>query len=183
MKNFFYTIFIVYTMFFIAVQPLFAQENAGNSAQTFVNPTDKLLDKRPKVLKQFLELYNSPLAEYADVFVQEADKNNIDWRLVASIAGVESTFALHLPANSYNAWGWGIFGTNVHYFESYEDAIKTISKGLREDYMNKWKATNVYEIGRIYAASPTWAQRVTYFMNKIEEFDNKTTTISLSITL
>lgn len=140
-------------------------------------------DNRARILKKYLEQYNSPLAKHAEVFVKEADENDLDWRLLASIAGVESTFAQQLPENSYNAWGWGIYGDNIYYFKSYDDGIKTISKGLRENYINKWGAKDVYEIGRIYAASPTWADRVTYFMEEIEEFEKENPAESLSLSL
>jgi len=43
---------------------------------------------------------------------------------------------------------------------------------LRTNYINKWGARDVYEIGRFYASSLTWAQRVEYFMNKIDEYQN-----------
>lgn len=127
-----------------------------------------LTDRRVAVLYSFLDGYNSPLKYNAVDFVREADSNRLDWRLVASISGVESTFGKQLPYNSYNAWGWGIYGDNMIRFASYDEAIATISKSLREKYIDTWGAQNVYEIGRFYASSPTWAQRVVYFMNKIE---------------
>jgi hypothetical protein len=142
-------------------------------------------DPRIHVLQKFLAERNSPLADYADTFVAEADKNNIDWKLLPAISGVESTFGLAIPANSYNGWGFGIYGTNTRYFASWKDAIVTISKALREDYMNKWGATDVYAIGRIYAASPTWASRVVNFMDQIdvtaaaESDQNQTLSLSL----
>lgn len=140
-------------------------------------------DSRAKILKEFLETFDSPLAASAQTFVQAADENKIDWRLVTAISGVESTFAHQLPSNSYNAWGWGIYGDNTIYFSSYDEAIQTITKALREKYMDKWGAQDVYEIGHFYAASPTWASRVAYFMNKIEEFAEKNPKNSLSISL
>ena len=140
-------------------------------------------DARAKILKDYLSRYNSPLADYSETFVKQADENNLDWKLLVSISGVESTFAQQLPYNSYNAWGWGIYGNNILYFKSYDEAIKTISKSLREDYINQWGAKDVYQIGRIYASSPTWAQRVVGFMDKIDKFaqDNPKYHLSLSI--
>lgn len=140
-------------------------------------------DYQTAVLKKFLESYNSPLAPYSQIFVEEARANNIDWRMVAAISGVESTFGQQIISNSHNAWGWGIYGRNVKYFNSYDEAIKTISKSLRQDYMDKWGATDVYQIGRLYAASPTWASRVNYFMNKMSEFETQNSIGSLSIDL
>lgn len=146
-----------------------AEKTAGTSAQIATLNQEFATDNRVKILKTYLERYNSPLSEMAPVFVAEADKNNIDWRLVASIAGLESTFGKHIPYQSYNAWGWGIYGDNTHSFESWEDGIATISKGLRTNYMDKWGAgDDIYKIGKIYAASPTWAQRVEFFMNQID---------------
>lgn len=130
-------------------------------------------DNRALILRKFLEKYNSPYADQADVFVREADKNDLDWKFVAAISGIESTFGQRYPQGTYNAWGWGIYGDNMHYFGSWEEAITTISFELRTRYMDKWGATNTYEIGRYYAASPTWAQKVEYFMAQMEEFEKE----------
>lgn len=140
-------------------------------------------DSRVKVLRHFLQSFNSPLAPFADTFVKEADENDLDWRFVAAISGVESTFGREIPYNSYNAWGWGIYGNNVIRFNSYDEAIKTISKGLKENYIDAWGANDVYQVGRFYAASPTWSQRVVYFMQKVDEFalNNPKTYLSLSL--
>jgi len=140
-------------------------------------------DMRAKILKDFLKEQDSPLADYADVFVENADKYNLDWRFVAAISGTESSFGLAYPEGTYNGWGWGIYGNNTHYFNSWEDAIETISKGLREQYMDKWGAQDIYGIGRLYAASPTWAAHTVYFMNKIDEFALRNPEDSLFLSL
>ena len=159
------------------------EKKAGSSAAFINSYTELRDDSRPRVLKGFLEKYNSPLANYAPVLVKEADENKLDWRLVAAILGVESTFANEMPLNSYNAWGWGIYGDNMYYFQSYPDAIRVISKSLREDYINKWGAEDIYQMGRIYAASPTWAQRVNYFVRKIDNYKLENPGDTLSLTL
>ena len=138
----------------------------------------KAPDIRVKTLEAFLAKYNSPFADKAGVFVSEADRYNLDWKFLVAISGVESTFGQAYPHGSYNAWGWGIYGTNRHGFTSWEDAIQTISRELRERYMDKWGAKDVYQIGSYYAASPTWASRVTYFMGKIESFESGSITSS-----
>lgn len=160
-----------------------APKVSGASATLSGYATVKKADNRVKILEAYLTKYNSPLAAYADVFVAEADKNNLDWKFVAAISGVESTFGKRIPYNSYNAWGWGVYGDNVLRFESWEDGIATISHGLRTKYMDKWGAEDIYSIGRIYAASPTWAQKVTYFSNKIEKFEKEYTNAQLSISI
>jgi len=124
-------------------------------------------DNRVVILHKFLASYNSPLTPYAQTFVTEADKNNIDWKLLPAIAGVESYFGMYIPPYSYNGWGFGVYGTNTRRFASWNDAIATITKSLREDYMDKWHANDVYAIGRIYAADPLWADKVSHFMDQI----------------
>jgi hypothetical protein len=138
---------------------------------------------RAKILKSFLEKYSSPLASYANAFVKNADDYRLDWRLVAAISGVESSFGKHIPYNSYNGWGWGVYGNNVIYFSSWEEGIETVSEGLRINYINKWRAENVYEIGGIYAADPRWASNVNYFVEKISELQYQKQIENLSISL
>lgn len=172
--------------FLLSTQSTFA---ASESAQK--TPSAKLVslgsetrtDNRAKVLAEFLTQYDSPLAVNASDFVASADKHNLDWRFVAAISGVESTFGKQIPYNSYNAWGWGIYGDNMITFPSYAVAIETISEALRTRYMNKWGATDVYQIGKFYAASPTWAKRVVYFMEKMKAYELQSPENSLSITL
>lgn len=148
----------------------YAQKEAGASAVPTNQTIAEIEDYRVVILKEYLEQYNSPFADQAAVFVREADKNNIDWKLLVAISGVESTFGQQIPYNANNAWGWGIYGDNMIRFTTWEEAITTISKALREKYMDQWGAQDVYQIGKYYAASPTWATRVDYFMQKIDAF-------------
>lgn len=63
-------------------------------------------DTRVIAMSRFLTDYSSPMAPYAETFVVVADDVGLDWRLVASISGVESAFGRLIPYRSYNAWGW-----------------------------------------------------------------------------
>jgi hypothetical protein len=162
----------------------FAQEySAGSSAALMKPNAEKATDSRVKILREYLEQYNSPLAVHAETFVKTADKYDLDWKFVAAISGLESTFGREIPYNSFNGWGWGIFGDNMIRFSSWDEGIETVSEGLRNKYMNKWGAQDVYAIGRFYASSPTWAQRVEHFMRDIEEFNDAKLATNLSISL
>lgn len=131
----------------------------------------KQTDPRVLALESYFKKYNSPLKNEAANFVEAADKYDLDWKLVAAISGVESTFGKFTPApKSYNAWGWGVYGNQALYFASWKDGIYTVSEGLRTNYFNKG-LTNPYAINRIYAASPTWGSHVSYFLTDIEEFN------------
>jgi len=166
---------IVISILFVAMSiqtpHAYAQELSAGSSAAFLKPVgQETTDSRIRILREFLEKYNSPLVPFAGTFIEAADKYNLDWKLVAAISGVESTFGREIPTDSYNGWGWGIYGDNVIRFSSWNEGIETISEGLRDKYIDKWGAQDVYSIGRLYAASPTWAQRVEYFMNLIEQY-------------
>jgi hypothetical protein len=180
-------VFIVVSTLFIVlfgnISNVYAQEVAAGSSAALLKPAaQETTDSRVRILREYLEKYNSPLVPYAGTFVEKADKYNLDWKLVAAISGVESTFGREIPYESFNGWGWGIYGDNMIRFSSWNEGIEIISEGLRNKYINKWGAKDVYAIGRFYAASPTWAQRVEYFMNDIEKYQ-KLSLANLSISL
>ncbi|MEK7573452.1 MAG: glucosaminidase domain-containing protein [Patescibacteria group bacterium] len=176
-------IFIILIFIFSKTQA-YAFENSSRSSAVLAQADLKNInDERVNKLKAYLEANNSPMTAEARVFVEAADQYDLDWRLVAAISGLESGFGNHIPANSYNAWGWGVYGDNVIRFSSWEDGIRTISQGLRERYMNERGARNVYQIGSTYAASPTWAQRVLMYMDRIDSYATLDPLNGLSISL
>lgn len=130
--------------------------------------TSKKLDKQAVILQKYLARFDSPLQYHAQDFIDAANTYNLDWKMLPAIAGVESTFGKFIPGG-YNAWGWGVYGTQAIYFDSWRDAIFTISQGLRENYLNKGY-TEPYAMNRIYAASPHWGAGVSYFMNDLDKF-------------
>jgi hypothetical protein len=131
-----------------------------------------LTDIRVTVLRNYLESKNSPLSGYASDFIKSADENGLDWRLVPSITGVESSFGKRMPYNSYNAYGWA---NGNYYFNSWEESIDHVNKTLKTKYVDRGRVS-VHQIGRVYAPpSPTWPNKVLFFMNQIDpvpvEFD------------
>ena len=91
---------------------VFAADPEANAAATLAVHVPKT-DERVTQLRDFLVFHDSPMAREAGHFVAEADRLGMDWKLVAAISGVESTFGKHIPRNSYNAWGRGAF-TGAH---------------------------------------------------------------------
>jgi hypothetical protein len=166
-------------------QPTYAQEKATVSSAKLTNPNLKEigLDSRAKILSNFLKQYDSPLTPFASDFIDMADKYGLDWKLVAAISGVESTFGKQIPPYSYNAWGWGVYGDNVIRFKSWDEGISTISQGLRERYMDQWGGEDIYKIGAMYAASSAWPGHVEYYMNQIQAFALRNPQDALSISL
>lgn len=128
----------------------------------------KAVDKRVVVLKDYLEKYDSPLVNQASDFVEAADLYGVDWKLVPAISGVESTFGKQIPGG-FNAWGWGVYGNQALGFESWRHGIFTVTKGLRENYINKG-LTEPFAMNKVYASSTHWGTNVTYFMTDLEKF-------------
>lgn len=160
----------IFALFFlllvISTRPVLAEKVEGNVVPEQIEA--KQLDNQAKILAQYLSKQNSPLQYHAQDFINAAKVYNLDWRLLPAIAGVESTFGKFIPGG-YNAWGWGVYGNQAIYFSSWKEAIFAVSKGLRENYLDKG-LTDPYAINRIYAVSPTWGGKVTYFMQDIEKF-------------
>lgn len=127
----------------------------------------KAQDARPVLIDNFLIKNNSPMAGTGKVFVQASDKYNIDWRLLPAIAFQESTLGKKL-SGSYNPFGWGaVDGTNFSVqFESWGDAIFTVSKGIRENYINNG-LTSVESINSVYASDKDWSFGVNFAMDEI----------------
>ena len=62
-----------------------------------------------------------------------------------------------------------MYGDNSLGFKSWREAIFTISKGLKEDYVDKGY-TEPFAMNRKYAASKTWGRNVTFFMNDLDKY-------------
>lgn len=167
MKKLFTLIVVLFMYFTIGMRGVCAQNVSDSSASLirYTNSGTNSFDYRVINLRNFLEKYNSPLAIYAEDIVKYADKNNIDYRLVPAISGVESTFGKKIPYDSYNAYGWA---NGDYKFESWSDSIATVSSVLKKNYIDRGAVT-VQQISRIYAPpSTTWGSNVSFFMSKID---------------
>lgn len=158
-------ILITIALFLIATNAVRAQGVAGESASIKPDSFGNGFDYRVENLRNFLVKFNSPLVPYAEDFVDYADAYGLDYRLVPSISGVESTFGKQIPYQSYNAYGW----VNGNYsFKSWPDSIYVVSSTLRAQYIDKG-AASITRIARRYAPpSDTWGGKVKYFIGKID---------------
>jgi hypothetical protein len=129
----------------------------------------KTADIRVANLKFFFRKYESVLYDKSEFIVKMADQYKLDYRLLPAIAMQESGLCKHIYENSYNCWGWGIYGNKVTRFSSYEEAIETISRGLKLYYVDKG-LTTPEAIMRKYTPPSTgsWAFGVNFFLKIIE---------------
>jgi len=158
----------------IVPRPVGAFESEKQTFQTaqLVNDTGvNRIDNRVIRLREYLKAHNSPMADSASRFVQDADSFGLDWKLVVAISGNESYFGWYIPENSFNGWGWGVWtGTSYgHNFQNWEEGITTVSEGIKHDYIDKGFIT-IDQIGQKYAADPAWSWKVKHFMEDIEAF-------------
>ncbi len=129
-------------------------------------------DARAKIVEDFFAGYKSPLANYSNEFIIVADKYQIDWRLLPAIAMQESNGGKKVIKDSFNPFGYGIYGDNVRKFPSWEDAIKRVGQALREDYLNQGLKTPEEIMAKYTPPSllkeGAWAKGVRSFMNKLQ---------------
>ena len=85
-------------------------------------------EERAKEIDAFFASYDSPLSGYGEKFVLEANKNDIDWRLLPAIAMRESTAGKHACKNVSNSvFGYGSCKIS---FKSIDDSIRIVAESL-----------------------------------------------------
>lgn len=152
---------------------------AAGSAGT-VSSRTRFLSSDPRILAmhKFLHDYQSPMTKHAELFIIEADRHGLDWRLIVSISGVESAFGNLIPRGSNNAWGWR--GRNPDergwsMFETWDEAIIHITERMALGYGTD---LTPYDIESTYCPPcgatglHLWANGVTRFMNELEYYVN-----------
>jgi hypothetical protein len=140
----------------------------------FSDLTPKLIisDARPIILKNYLHRYDSPLENYSRQIVQISDKYSLDFRLLVAIAQQESNLCKKIPPGSHNCWGYGIYGDLSMGFNSYPEAIETVAKGLKNDYIDYGLTTPEkimakYTPPSVEIGGP-WAKGVSQFLSDLE---------------
>ncbi|HLB51930.1 hypothetical protein A3F07_02170 [candidate division WWE3 bacterium RIFCSPHIGHO2_12_FULL_38_15] len=133
------------------------------------------VDARAVMLDNVFEKYGCPLYGTGRIFVEEADLNNLPFWLAASVAFQESSCGKNTPVKegveSYNAWGWGVYGDNVKMFENWEEGISTVSEFLNNRFY-KQGVTEPCEIMKIYTPSSggSWCNGVEFFGDIISNY-------------
>lgn len=98
---------------------------AGTQADQDVTKNRKKFDLREAILRKFLRDNHCPDQEYTEVFIAEADQHGLDWRLLPSLALVESGGGRTARGN--NLFGWA---NGKRTFTSIGEAIHTVAMSL-----------------------------------------------------
>jgi len=178
-SNLFLLVFFCFILvgFYLYPRPVFGLPIAGSSAaiNSSINDMEKANQNKitkiyriKRTIQMVLEKHQSPLANESQTFVDVCLAYDLDCYLLPAISGLESSFGLFVYPNSYNPFGWG--GGYIT-FSSWSQAIEVVGYNLRKNYLDKG-AKNIYEIGQIYAESPTWANRVINLINLFYREEN-----------
>lgn len=132
-------------------------------------------DARPLIIEEFLRKHQSPLYpyDYWGRFLTEiADKYELDFRLLPSIAMQESNLCKRIPENSFNCLGLGVHSRGTWKFERFEDNFDAAGRILRNNYLDQGLHTPE-EIQSKYTPGSTgsWEFAVNYFMDILERAD------------
>ncbi|MDD5590051.1 MAG: hypothetical protein PHQ47_02665 [Candidatus Portnoybacteria bacterium] len=89
------------------------------------NEAIQTIDQRAEQIDSFFQGKKMPLAGFGKKFVEEADRNGIDWRLMPAISVRESGGGKQACGN--NPFGWASCRIN---FKSTEEAIEVVAWNL-----------------------------------------------------
>jgi hypothetical protein len=154
---------------------------------------DQKVDQKSQVLKDeaeaidaYFKKRNMPLYGMGMKFAEEADKNDLDWRLLPAIAVRESTGGKHDCVKvENNPFGWG--GCKIA-FDSEEQAIETLALNLGGNNPNTehhYSGKTTKEILQKYnppSVIPHYAQQVISIMDAIGDEDMSPTSVATTNT-
>ncbi|MBI4991363.1 hypothetical protein HZB96_04695 [Candidatus Gottesmanbacteria bacterium] len=129
-------------------------------------------DIRIITLQKFFQIYKSPLSDHIEDIVKQADLNGMDYALLPAIAMQESGGCKNIPVDSFNCWGFGIYGSKVTKFSSFPEAIAQVTKTVKEAYI-KNGLTNATLVEDRWTPSSrgNWSYAVNFFISKIRDIE------------
>lgn len=118
-------------------------------------------DMRLERLERFFESCQCPLKSMAAHFLLAADRNNLDWRLLPSLAFIESTGGKNYRNNNVLGWGCGRIA-----FASIGQGIHFVAGRLADSPLYRGKDLE----GKLalYNGEPGYAEKVKAVMNRID---------------
>ncbi|MCL5003667.1 MAG: hypothetical protein M1352_00115 [Patescibacteria group bacterium] len=131
-------------------------------------------DARALKLEQFFAKYHSPLSGYGEDFVTAAQKYSLPWQLLPAISMQESLGGTNVPEDCFNPFGWGINSAGTLCFSDWPQAIETVSKGMKERYIDNGLVTVEQIMSKYnpisYHRDGSWGNGVQYFLDEINSF-------------
>jgi len=117
-------------------------------------------DPRLETLRSFFQKADCPAVQYSSEFLEAADDNDLDWRLLPSISYVESTGGKSAPHN--NLFGWN---SGRAHFSSPVESIHAV--GYRLAHSDLYKDKNLDAMLATYNHAAEYAEKVKSVMQRI----------------
>lgn len=124
-------------------------------------------------IRRFFESYNSILAPYAQEFYDISKVEGLDYRILPSIAMVESTGGKFLPSCAeFNPFGWSSSTSpcGFYRFSSFKEAIEGVGQGISRNraYDRYKQSKEVGVLAEIYnpGGKEKWEKDLRYFMDR-----------------
>jgi len=160
-----------------AVNSNITKENSVIITQEEVERKEEEAERKEKadLIDNFFESYEAPLEGHGMEFVVEAEKNDIDWRLLPAIAMRESTGGIHACKKVANSvFGYGSCKMS---FNSIDESIEVVAKSLggnnpttASHYDNK---TTLQILKKYNSVIPSYTSEIVKLMKKINDDGNK----------
>ena len=113
-------------------------------------PECRSTDVRFRLLKSFFHQTKSPIEYLSSVFIQEADANNLDWRLLPSLSYLETGAGRSSHGN--NIFGWNNGGSS---FRTVYEGIHSVAESLARGKSYRGKSLG----GKLTAYNPNAGYR------------------------
>ena len=148
-------------------------QSSTNSISVITAQEKQIHEDRAEKIDTFFKSYNSPLEGYGMKFVLEAEKNDIDWRLLSAIAMRESTGGKYACKGVPNSvFGYGSCKMS---FKSIDESIEIVSASLGGNNPNTahhYDGKTTLQILRKYnSVIKNYPQEVVRIMKMIDDTD------------
>ena len=123
-------------------------------------PPDYRKDRRFEVLRKFFQKADCPAQHYSRAFLEAADRNDLDWRLLPSLSYVESTGGKAARNNNFFGWDSGRAE-----FASPVESIHRVAYRLA--HSDLYRDKDLDDILATYNPNADYAQKVKSVMRRI----------------
>ena len=112
-------------------------------------------------LAAYLRKVKSPMADFANIIIEEAESCRADYRIITAIAGNESGYG-RVPYKLYNPYGY----LNKVQYEGWETSLGDLTCKVAK-YTNKY--TDLYTLGKVYGAHnpEQWEKNIRWHLSQI----------------
>ena len=147
--------------------------NRPLSSLVTVNQQSADQDEKAQKIDAYFAQRNLPMAGEGQKLVSAAEKNDLPWPLIASMAVIESTAGKNAcPEDSNNVFGWD--SCHGEKFDSMDDAIDTVAESIsahRETTAKYYKGKDLSDILETYngRANSHYVANTMWVMNQIEQ--------------